>query len=71
MQSSVLARNEMEEKKKRVDSISENIRAIAQENKLEFQTFKISTEKLENGISIEFEMRAKINFSNRSESPNP
>lgn len=71
MQSSVLARKEMEEKKKRADTISENIRVIAQENKLEFQTFKLSTEKVENGISIEFEMRVKINFNNRSESPNP
>jgi hypothetical protein len=61
MQSSALASKK--EKEKGTDSISETIRAITQGKKLEIQTFKLTSERLENGVSIEFQMRATISFN--------
>jgi hypothetical protein len=63
MQSSVLSKEKREEKGRGVDAIAEGIRAITQNTKMEIQTFKLTSEKLENGVTIEFELRANINFN--------
>jgi hypothetical protein len=65
MQRSVLEK-EREGEKDKVDSVAEVIKAVTQNGKLEIETFKLTTEKIENGVSIDFEMRAYVNFKDRS-----
>ncbi len=67
MQSAVLEGrgDELEEENRK--GIPERIQELAQGRKLEIQTFKLSSERVEDGISITFELRALIKSDNNSE----
>jgi hypothetical protein len=67
MQSAVLEGrgDELEEENRK--GIPERIQELAQGRKLEIQAFKLSSERVEDGISITFELRALIKFDNNSE----
>lgn len=75
MQSSVLARNDtevgMEEEENestgRFDDIKEQIAAIVQNRRIEIQKFKFSTDRIENGIAIDFALRLVILSNNNNE----
>jgi hypothetical protein len=61
MQSTIAAaRNEGESSP--IQSISKQISSIAQGTKFDIENFKLSTSKVENGVSFEFEFRATIRF---------
>jgi hypothetical protein len=62
MQSSVLAKNGTgeEEGTIRFDAIREQIAIIAQNNRIEIQKFKFSTDRIENGIAIDFALRLVV-----------
>jgi hypothetical protein len=67
MQSAVLEGrgDKLEEENRK--GISERIQELTQGRKVEIQAFKLSSERVEDGISITFELRALIKFDNNSE----
>jgi hypothetical protein len=76
MQSSVLSKNDtvkMEEEEEqgngRFDAIKGQIATIARNNRMEIQKFKFSTDRVENGITIDFALRVLI-ISNKNNNGN-
>jgi hypothetical protein len=75
MQSSVLSKNDtvkMEEEEQgngRFDAIKGQIATIARNNRMEIQKFKFSTDRVENGITIDFALRLLI-ISNKNNNGN-
>lgn len=62
MQSSVIATREEEEESSPIQDISKQISSLTRGTKFEIENFKLSTEKVENGISFEVTLRATIHF---------
>jgi hypothetical protein len=61
MQSSVIEATR-DEDESAIQSISRQISSFTQGTKLEIENFKISTEKAENGLTLEFALRATVRF---------
>jgi hypothetical protein len=61
MQTTVLAEKDSKDEAS-AKEIADRVRKFAQDKAFEIEIFRISSEKVEDGISIEFEMRAVIKF---------
>jgi hypothetical protein len=62
MQSSVVKARDEEEETGPIGNISNQIVSLAKGTRLEIENFKLSTQKAQNGITVEFAFRATVRF---------
>jgi hypothetical protein len=63
MQSSV--ETSREESRSPIQSAREQLSSLVEGTKLEIETFKLATSKVEDGVSLEFEFRATVRFAEK------
>jgi hypothetical protein len=66
MQSSVV-RTTNEETDSAIEGISRQITSLAAGTKLEVENFKFATQKVENGVTFEFAIRATVRFGEKEQ----